>query len=535
MISLIFRSRILIIVFLISGTVSSQSHFTLPKNVWRLTLGRGNSNADWISWGGKKGLYNERFSLEGYGQRYYDHSNRDSENDLVALGDITMSGGDKVKDIISAFNYSSAAAEWGKSLFDFGEDFFGSDSIFIGGYITNPNRTLKESLVNIGIEYGLTDKVTFFINIPYYTTAQQQNRWGWKSGLSQDVDLEGFIAYHDTNKVRFEELFLSNAYSSVSFSLRQLLESVYENFYTQGGKYSLLWALKAGSDPYGNAIYGAEYNPFSDSDTAVTTVDSLIAFYHPDRSTSGLGDVRWGFNALLFGSPVWAGESIYSVYGGIGMILPMARILQQYDATKVDTTGRPKQFKQLMLGNGVTQWRFSLFGEFYRSIFDRMVRFNWRADYLFSQEGKFWPRMTPRGLFTVQHDSVLKQIGEVYRMKRGDVLSAQIAGFIELIPDRFSVSLAQEWYLKRRDTYYSDSAHWNEWMAGGTELHDKYDTRFFLVSQRFGLVLHNIHPLRTIGPVPFELEISTVFPVITRHSWRRFIFMLSFNTYFQFW
>ena len=518
-----------------TGMAASQSHFTLPKNVWRLSLGGGVSDSDWISSGGKKGLYNERFSLESYTQRYYDHSNRDSENDLVALGSVTMSSGDQVKDIVDAFNNSSAAAAWGKLLSDFSQDFFGPDSIFIGGYITNPNRTLKESLVDIGIEYGLTDKVTFFINIPYYASAQQQNQWGWQPGFSQNVDLEGFIAYHDTNKVRFEGLRQSDAYSAVSFSLRQLLESVYENFYTQGGKYSLLWALTAGSDPYGTAIYGAEYSPISDSDTAVTTIDSLLTFYHPDRRTSGLGDIRWGFNALLLGSPVWAGESVFSVYGGIGMILPLARIVQQYDAEKGDTTGRPAQFNQLVLGDGVTQWSFSLFGEFYRTILNRMMRFNWRTDYLFSQEGKFWPRMTPRGFFTVQYDSVLKEVGEVYRVKRGDVLSAQVAGFIELIPDRVSVSLAQEWYLKRRDTYYSDSARWNEWMAGGTELHDKYDTRFFLVSQRFGLVVHNIHPLKTIGPVPFELELSAVLPVITRHTWRRFIFVLSFSTYFQFW
>lgn len=521
--------------FLVTGTVVPQSNFTLPKNVWRFSLSSESSNADWVSWGGKKGLYNERFSLEGYGQRYYDHTNRDDDTDLVALGSLTMSGGDQVKDIIDAFNSSSAAATWGKSLSDFTEDFLGPDSIFIGGYITNPERTLKESLGKVNIEYGLTDKVTFFADIPYYTSAQQQNQWGWQAAATQNVDLEGFIAYHDTNKIRFEELFQSDIYSSVSFSLRQLLESVYESFYTEAGQYSLLWAVSAGADPYSTAIYGAQYNPFSDSDTAVTAVDSLLLFYHPDRSTSGLGDVRLGFNALLLGSPVWAGESIFSVYGGIGMIIPTARILQQYDAVKVDAVGRPKQFNQLVVGNGVMQWRFSLFGEFYRTMLDRMIRFNWRANYLFSQEGKFWPRMTPRGLFTVQYDSVLKEIGEVYRMKRGDVLSAQIAGFIELIPDRFSVSLGQEWYLKRRDRYYSESDRWNEWMAGGTELHDKYDTRLFVVSQRFGLVLHNIHPLKTIGPVPFELELSAVLPVITRHSWRKFIFMFSFNAYFQFW
>ncbi|MFQ6673568.1 MAG: hypothetical protein ACE5GH_02135 [Fidelibacterota bacterium] len=96
------------------------------------------SNSRWISSGGKEGLPDEYFTLHGYGKRYYDHLLPSTDDDLVKLGDTYISASDRVDRVIRDFNLSTAAQDWGDSLADFTEDFFGPDSVTVGGFIMNP-------------------------------------------------------------------------------------------------------------------------------------------------------------------------------------------------------------------------------------------------------------------------------------------------------------------------------------------------------------------------------------------------------------
>ena len=520
---------------LLCNTLLSQTHFTLPKNVWRFSLEGSLSGGRWISGGGKVDLPDEYFTLGGYGKRYYDHIIASSNDDLVGLGGMYINATDSVGKVIRKFNLSSSAGAWGDTLADFGRDFFGPDSITVGGFITDSSRRRIERITQFTLEYGLSDKFTFVVQVPYFLRLSQTNTWGWRGESSNNADMGGFNDYHTANKAKFEKLFESIHFNTLAPEVADKLRLIYDTFYTLGGRYSVLWALNGGSDPLKNGIFGSEYNPFSDEDTVATGIDSLLSFYHPDRSSSGLGDLLWGFNVLLYGSPAWAGESIFSLYAGLRMRLPTARIIEEFDENDLDSLGRPDQFRQLPLGEGVTQWQFSLFGEFYREILDRLVRFNWNALYGFNVEGKFWTRLTPRGIFSVDHSAILQRLGRIYRLKRGDVFTADIAGFLELIPDRLSLTLGQSWFFKRRDRFFSKSERWDEWMAGGTELREGYDTRAAQIIQRASLIVHNIHPLKKVGPFPFELETRVDVPFLSRHSWRRFALSLSLSVYFQFW
>lgn len=522
-------------VVLLAGPLSSQTHFTVPASVWRITLDGITGRGSWVRGDGNEGLPDEYFTLYGYGKRYYDHLLPSTTGDLVALGDNYISAFDRVDQVIHSFNASPAAQAWGDTLADFTRDFFGPDSVVLGGFITNPLRRRQDRGVEFTLEYGLTDRVTFTLTVPYFLRVSRENEWGWKNPFSENADLEGFVEYHRTNKEKFEDFMASEHYSTLDPELAENLQTVYTYFYTPGGRYSILWALDGGTDPFRNGIYGASFNPFSDEDTVATTIDSLLAFYHPNRVSGGLGDIRWGLNVLIRGSPAWAGGSLYSIYGGVGMIMPTARILQPFDAENLDETGRPEQFNELPLGEGVTRWRFSLFGEFYTRILGRLLRINWRGESIFSVEGKFWPRVTPRGLFTVDLDGMLKSIGEVYRLKRGNVYAAEAVAFVELIPDRLSVTAGQTWLFKGRDRYYGDSERWNAWMAGGTGERPGYDTRALMVTQKGSLILHNIHPLKKLGPVPFELELGASIPIVTRYEWSRFSLSLRMALYLQFW
>lgn len=388
------------ILFSVISVASCQTHFTLPKNVWRISLERSVSKDRWIGRGGKEGLPHEFFSVRA--------------------------------------------------------PFFGTDSMTVEGSVTNPRRRKIQRKTSFTVEYGTARRFTFVMEIPYYNSLSVENQWGWT-------------------------------------------------------------------------------DPIQGDDTAVTVVDSLIDFYHPDRSGSGLGDIAWRFNVLLFGSPAWSGESIMSIYGGIGMSLPTGRVIGPFDESDVDTSGRPSQFNQLSFGEGVTQWQISLFGEFYREILRRLIRVNWKVEYWLNIEGKFWTRVTPRGMFTLNHDSMLKELGRVYRLKPGDRLAAEISGFLELIPDRLSVNAGQSWFFKGRDRYRSGSERWDEWMEGSTEIHEDYDTRALRITQSVSVLLHNIHPLKKIGPVPFEVEATLDMPVLTRFSWRQLALLVSMSVYFQFY
>ena len=46
--------------------------------------------------------------------------------------------------------------------------------------------------------------------------------------------------------------------------------------------------------------------------------------------------------------------------------MPFGKPLIKFNPIDIDTNGVPKQFKQLPIGKGLTQWRIRAFGEFYR-------------------------------------------------------------------------------------------------------------------------------------------------------------------------
>ena len=90
------KSAATVCIFL-AGQLSGQVYFTLPKNVWRISVVREAASANWVSAGGKKGLPDEYFTLDGYGLKYYDELNLDS---LIGLNEHLVNIDDRVDDII---------------------------------------------------------------------------------------------------------------------------------------------------------------------------------------------------------------------------------------------------------------------------------------------------------------------------------------------------------------------------------------------------------------------------------------------------
>tara|TARA_A100001011_G_scaffold96429_1_gene101449 strand:+ start:25758 stop:27329 length:1572 start_codon:yes stop_codon:yes gene_type:complete len=506
------------------------SNFTLPKNVWRFSVNNEQSISQWKSSGKVKGFHSEVFTLKNYDIKYFDHKNQNSFKDLNDLGDLEITVSENVQKIITDFDALSSSKGWGFQLYDFTENFFGPDSVKLNGQIFNTESKFNYNKIFYDIEFGISNKTTLMISIPVFLTANQNEYWSWNGMEFENGRIEDFLNYHNENKKNFEEIFSSPIKDSIPSFMFEKINSVYNAYYDESGEYSILWALNSGNDPF-KVIYDSNYNPFSESIDS-TSIDSIMNYFYPQRSSSGLGDIKLGVNFHLFGSPVWVGESIFSVYGGLGITIPSAKLLSIY---KKNDLLIPNQFKELPLGKGLSALNASLFGEFYTNYRSRLIRFNWLIKSIFNREGKFNTRVSPRGIFIIDDESILLNLGDTYRMKLGNETLGNLNASIELFPKRLSFSFGQTWYYKNRDKYFSKNSFWNEWMGGGTDIHKGYDTKTLMVYQKLSLTFHNSYFSNQISSIPFELDLSLNIPIITNHNWHAYRLNLSFITFFQFW
>jgi len=188
-------TRFLTLLFVVIPSLSwAQTFFTIPQNVWRFTVQNLSNTGDWIGYGGRKGIQEEEFVLAGYGLRYFDHTQRNLDGhysaplDLYDLDTLGVDFHGNVGQHIRAYNLS-----YGDSLFDFSTDYFGPDSITVGGLFTEKrHRVLQERVLTI--EYGFTNRLTFVFKLPYVTHLMEKRQWSWKA--FEIPGLADFIAYN---------------------------------------------------------------------------------------------------------------------------------------------------------------------------------------------------------------------------------------------------------------------------------------------------------------------------------------------------
>ena len=272
-------------------------------------------------------------------------------------------------------------------------------------------------------------------------------------------------------------------------------------------------------------------------DSLTTNLESLLKFYYPtNKSSSGLGDATLGMNILLYGFPSWTGNEPLSVYAGVGLRFPSAKKLGPYRASVKDTTGRPSQFNELPIGNGITRYSLSLFGEFFKYFNERLVNITWvieRAKY--SREVVNTPVSFLWGSET-NPDSIISLIGKTYLHQLGDELLLSATGKLELWPDRVSITGGINSIRTQKDFVYSSDPSWDSWMVSrqrkGKTVHDTKKTK---IQQYLLVTLHNVHPTKSIGPFLFDIELGASFPYFTRHTYSFKSVWLGFQAYFQAW
>ncbi len=273
-------------------------------------------------------------------------------------------------------------------------------------------------------------------------------------------------------------------------------------------------------------------------DSLTTNLESLLKFYYPaNKSSSGLGDATLGMNILLYGFPSWTGKEPFSVYAGVGLRLPSAKRLGPYRASVKDTTGRPSQFNELPIGNGLARYSLSLFGEFFKYFNERLVNITWRIERAkYSREVVNTPVSFLWGAET-NPDSIIAMIGKTYLRQLGDELLLSATGKLELWPDRVSITGGINSIKTQKDFVFSNDSTWNNWMVSRQLSNGKtvHDTRKTQIRQYVLVTLHNVHPTKSIGPVQFDIEFGASFPYFTRHTYSFASAWLGMQAYFQAW
>jgi len=287
-----------------------------------------------------------------------------------------------------------------------------------------------------------------------------------------------------------------------------------------------------GGDPFVNGIYGTEFNPFTNNDTSAVTMNDLLNYYYPSNlQTSGLGDVELGLKFLLLGNPAWSESGNYSLYTGLSVLLGSADRLHTYSYSNGIPVAQ-SHFTTLPLGNGVSRYNISLFGELYKTIFHRHVNINWLIRSGFYNQTRVNSPISFVNFNTFNPDSIAASIGLKHTIKKGNELFAMAQGKLELIPDWVSVSGGASMYLKGRDAFYSNDTDWDEWMS---YREDNYDTRITSIKQFAEITFHNVNPLKRIGPIPFEIRGGYSMPLLSRNTFSEFSAWIQLVVYAQAW
>ena len=271
------------------------------------------------------------------------------------------------------------------------------------------------------------------------------------------------------------------------------------------------------------------------NDSSSVILDSLFNFYYPSTiPNSGLSDLTIGLNVLLKGSPAWrGGKQKFSFYSGLDVIFPFGERLKKYNANEIGDYGIPNQFKQVPLGEGLTEIKLKFFGEFYRKRWGRLFNINWKFGVSSFQRGEVNPRITFLWIENASADSIATSIGDVIKKKPLN-FSGMMSAQLELLPKKVFFTTGIDWQFSGRDEFFSSNSIWDEWM----KKRKGYDSRNMNTSQFVKLNLLNLDPYLMVGPAPFELEVGASWYLpypLTFNSYGNISYWLQLSTYFQAW
>lgn len=506
-------------IFILPLIVYAQTHFTVPDNVWKFSMRPFLNTGDYIGQGGTKGINNQPFGFSAYAKRFFDHTNiidgyYASTSDLVDLDTLNLNSTYTVGEYIRYYNQL-----YNDSIPEMSVDFFGTDSLTVMGILNQEFSRYLEGM-EYNLQYGISDRITFELKVPYYTYAYQKTANSWSANTIDGLD--SFIQYHEGVRSAMDSA-LVHHYSTN-------LQLLYNMFYDWEGSHSLLWAMKG--DPFQNGFFDSSIDLFTSHDTLGVTFEQLLDYYNPEKKTnSGIGDVELGLKTLLFGKPSWSEKGVASLYGGVSALLATADRRHEYSFS-AGTAKKQAHFTSMPLGDGASKINLSLFGELYKTILRRNFIFHWLI-----KGGVYGNTRINTPISFIQFDSfnpdsIASTVGTKISFQKGNELWINAEGYLELIPDWVSVSGGFGMLMKGRDRYYSNDTSWNQLMRYRK---NDFDTRVTMMQQYARIGLHNVHPLKRIGPIPFELTGGYSFPFYTRNAYQNLTAWIQIDVYAQSW
>ena len=510
--------RLIIFLFTIQVLSEAQILPTVPRNVFRISIRSNTSESSW-------NLKNNKFSLQGVGRKYFDHtvhndSVRFSSNfDLYHNGTVYIDSLNTVEEWMTNFN----------SIHGFSLPVLGPQEIDTTqgmSPIGNFSEKRKQRITGrkIDLEYGMSNEITLSVSIPVidsYTISQSFSDYsiGSIQGAQRLVD------YHQEARQQFNTFINSNSFSNLRRGLKDTLQSIYDMYYTNNGDYSVKWALHSQDDPINNLLVDQAFLPPGINKDSVSLSD-LVSYYYPaQKQGKGIDDIKIGATALLSGTPTWALESQGdAVYGQVFISIPYGNTLSQF------LDSRRKQFKEIDIGKGVSRISVGLYGSK-----------NLQYKYIGRVYGQFMGQFsstttlnTPALLFSGGHshpDSILSLVGNSYKFDLGNGIRFNLGAEVERFKNRLRIRGEICTIYKGQDNYISKDPDWDRWMeqfAGNSPSYNRSDLKVEI------WLMNSLSKYR-FGPIPFDLYAGAITTLAANNIDEGWKIYAGITTYYQGW
>ena len=505
------------ILIILTSIISGQIFTTVPKNVFRFSYARNQSESNWD-------LKDQSFNLRGVGRHYFDQLTHNdsvrfsSDYDLYHNGSFRLNSAKSVEEWLIRFNNT-----YGTNLPIFeaiGLDTSTGISV-TGEFLESLAR--KTQGKSFKIEYGMSNQITLSVSIPFFDSYTIDRSVAATGNVVGGVD--DLLNYHSDARSNLEDFIGSSSFSGYSQGIRDTIRAIYNIYYSSSSEYNVLWAFHSQNDPLNNGFTDPRFYLNKIKGDTIT-LDSLVAFYYPvQRSNSGFDDIAIGVTFLLRGKPGWAhGGKSKALYGRFSVGIPYGKTISSYQKKGMN------QFKEIKIGAGVTRWSFGLFGN-YNFTSSMKGRTYFQTSFKMSTSELL---NTPAQLFSGGHshpDSIISQIGSTYRYNEGNWFNNKIGLEFEPGPNRIRMRVEFNFISKTQDKFDSKNSDWDKWMQS----HSGYDSAFKRTDLKIEFWILNSISTNRIGPFPFDLfggYQNSIFSENTYGGWTAFG---GITTYFQGW
>ena len=479
---------------------------------------------DNYSMAGELNLKGQEFNMRGVGRSYFDDITTNDSGyytgayDLYHVGDILINEFITIESYMKNFN-----ATYNTNLPVFGAGYYDTTRIAIPTGTLSEIRERKQKGRDYRIDYGISNELMLSVVVPNIYSIKE--KYEATATIDRIYGVDDLIDYHSNAMNQIDSFFQTISFITLPSGTRDTLNMIYEDFYSNSGSHSVLWALHAQDNPFTRGFIDKRFMTpnFSNGDTI--TFDSLKSYYiSPNRTGSGIGDISLGVTALLIGEPSWLGKKSGVLYGRMSLSIPFGFTIEPFK-----TVGF-KQLSQLNVGAGVSRLSLGVFGGYSWNNKSRSRLYS-SFDIISSSPELLY---TPVNIFSGTHtnpDSIISRVGETYKLKEGRWLKSLIGYEFEISKDRLLLKFESRTIKKSRDNYTSLDSEWDKWM----ELHIGYDSAISRWDVRTELWLLNSKSKDRVGPLSFDLVLGMGKTISANNTFDGYKLYSGITTYLQGW